>query len=236
MPLITLSDFSTCYSIASLYILPVYMNKRGKKNMKKAIRKSITISSTLAAAVLLQLAIPTTVAAHGDFVTESNGNIVVDGYKECVSQGKTKHRPGVKSDHCVKAPKKAAAKPAPKPKPVVHENITLSAHALFDTNKNDLRSAGAAELDDVAAKLNSFHSINSITVTGHTDSRGAEGYNQALSERRAVAVKNYLVSKGINSNLIGTSGAGENSPVSSNDTVAGRQQNRRVEISIKAQK
>ncbi len=213
------------------------MNKWGNR-----MKKSIVVSSTIAAAVLLQLALPTTVSADGGFLTDRDGNYVVDGFGECVSIIKIKHRPGVDHHHCVtshkkmhkKMHKKVAAKPAPKP--VAHENITLGAHALFDTNKNDLRSEGVSELDAVVTKLKSYHVLESISVTGHTDSRGAEAYNQALSERRAAAVKNYLVSKGIDGNLISTSGAGENSPTASNNTAEGRQMNRRVEIMIKAKK
>lgn len=204
------------------------------------MNKSIVLSSTIAAAMLIQLALPITAAAHGDFLTDRDGKIVVDGFSECVSINKIKHRPNMKHDHCVKKPmkhhKKAAAKPAPAPKPVVRENITLGAHALFDTNKADLRTAGTAELDDVVSKLKSFHSLTSIAVTGHTDSRGSDAYNQTLSENRADAVKAYLVSQGIDANVISTDGAGESSPTASNKTADGRQTNRRVEIMIKATK
>ena len=206
------------------------------------MKKSLFISSSLAVVVLAQLALPGIASAHGGFLTDRDGKIVVDGFNECVSINKIKHRPGVKSKHCVKAPvkPKKVAKPkpapAPAPKPVVHENITLGAHALFDTNKSNLRAAGSAQLDDVAAKLKGFYSLDSISVTGHTDSRGTAAYNQGLSERRAATVKDYLVSKGIPASKIITSGAGETSPVASNDTAEGRQKNRRVEIMIKARK
>jgi len=204
------------------------------------MKKSTVLSSAMATAMLVQLALPMTASAHGDFLTDRDGNMVVDGFNECVSINKIKHRPGVKHQHCVKAPKKVAKKPKPAPKPapkpVVRENITLGAHALFDTNKSDLRSAGSAELDDVATKLKSYYSLDSIDVVGHTDDRGAASYNQGLSERRAAEVKAYLVSKGIPGSKISTSGAGEGSPTASNDTAEGRQQNRRVEISIKAKR
>ena len=204
------------------------------------MKKSTVLSSAVATAMLIQLTLPVTASAHGDFLTDSDGNIVLDGYNECVSINKIKHREGVKHTHCVEAPKKVAKKPKPAPKPapkpVVHENITLGAHALFDTNKSDLRAAGSAELDDVAAKLKSYYSLDSIDVVGHTDDRGAAAYNQGLSERRAAEVKDYLVSKGVPANKISTSGAGEGSPTASNNTAEGRQQNRRVEIMIKAKR
>ena len=182
------------------------------------------------------------VQAHtSGFVTDSDGKIVTDGYGECVSFGKLKH--GHKHKHgpdCAAKPaKKVAKKPAPAPKPApkpVVENITLGAHALFDTNKSDLRAEGIAQLDDAAAKLKSFSSINSISVTGHTDSRGSENYNQGLSERRAAAVKTYLMNKGIDGSKISSSGQGETNPTDTNKTKEGRQANRRVEISISATK
>jgi len=195
------------------------------------------LSSSFAAALFLTVAAPSTALANSEYLTDSDGKIVTDGFGECVSLNKIKHNHGVSPDQCGKKPKKVAKpKPAPAPKPVVHEDITLGASALFSHDKSSLRPAGAAELDTLAAKLNSYYSIDSINVTGHTDSQGTEDYNQGLSERRAATVKNYLVSKGISANKISTSGAGENSPVASNKTAEGRQQNRRVEISIKARK
>jgi OOP family OmpA-OmpF porin len=174
-------------------------------------------------------------------VTDSDGNYVTDGFGECVSYDKLKHfHKDDGKGYCADEPKKVAApapKPAPPPppppKPVI-ETITLGAHALFDTDKSDLRPEGMRELDDVAAKLKSFASVESISVVGHTDSVGTDAYNQGLSERRAASVKNYLVQKGVEGSVISTSGMGESSPVATNKTREGRQQNRRVEISIKA--
>lgn len=202
------------------------------------MKKSLVFSSSIAAAFLFAVTVPSTVLAHGDYLTDSDGNPVRDGFGECISIGGIKHNDG---KDCGKAPKKVVAKPKPKPappapKPVVHENITLGASALFGHDKSSLRPAGAAELDTLATKLNSYYSLDSINVTGHTDSQGAEAYNQGLSERRAATVKDYLVSKGISSSKISTSGSGENTPVAPNDTAEGRQQNRRVEIMIKARR
>jgi outer membrane protein OmpA-like peptidoglycan-associated protein len=75
--------------------------------------------------------------------------------------------------------------------------------------------------------------VSGIAVVGHADSRGEAAYNQDLSERRANAVKSYLESKGIIGSLINTSGDGEYSPLSSNDTKEGRAQNRRVDIVVR---
>ncbi len=138
------------------------------------------------------------------------------------------------------APVKAEPAPAPKPqsKPQpVPEKISLKAGALFDVNKADLKPAGKSELDALASRIKDGNTqIEQITVTGHTDSAGASGYNRKLSERRAEAVKAYLVSKGLNGDRIETKGAGDTQPVASNKTAAGRAQNRRVEIDIRAQR
>jgi outer membrane protein OmpA-like peptidoglycan-associated protein len=71
-----------------------------------------------------------------------------------------------------------------------------------------------------------------LEVAGHTDSIGSDAYNDQLSQRRAQAVASYLTSRGVNSQRLMTVGGGERYPVASNDTEAGRAQNRRVEISV----
>ena len=71
-----------------------------------------------------------------------------------------------------------------------------------------------------------------IIAVGHTDSIGTDAYNQRLSLRRAAAVKNYLVGKGVERNRVYTEGKGEKQPVADNKTSAGRAQNRRVEIEV----
>ena len=71
-----------------------------------------------------------------------------------------------------------------------------------------------------------------MIAIGHTDSIGADAYNQKLSVRRAESVKSYLVSKGVEPNRIYTEGKGEKQPVASNKTADGRQKNRRVEIEV----
>ena len=132
------------------------------------------------------------------------------------------------------APAPVVAKPAPKPEPVV-EKISLKAGALFDVSKADLKPAGKSELDAMVSKIrDSDTQIEQITITGHTDAAGASEYNLKLSERRAEAVKAYLVSKGLSGDRIVTKGAGDAQPVASNKTAAGRAQNRRVDIDIRA--
>lgn len=85
-------------------------------------------------------------------------------------------------------------------------------------------------LDDLAGKFTRLRDVEELMVIGHTCSIGTEAYNQKLSERRAAAVKAYLVSKGVSADLLKTSGQGESNPIVSNDTKANRSKNRRVEI------
>ena len=167
---------------------------------------------------------------------DSNGKYVTDGFAECVSVDALKHfHKNGGLGHCADKPKKVA-KPAPAPKPVVREDITLGAHALFNHDRSNLRPEGKRELNALAAKLRAFSSIQNINVVGHTDSQGTDVYNQGLSERRAASVKNYLIQQGVSSSVISTSGSGESSPVATNKTAEGRQRNRRVEIGIHATK
>ncbi|MCP1468391.1 outer membrane protein OmpA-like peptidoglycan-associated protein [Sphingobium sp. OAS761] len=86
-------------------------------------------------------------------------------------------------------------------------------------------------LNDVASVLAQYPKTY-IDVLGHTDSDGSDAYNQGLSERRAQAVANYLVSRGVQSARIGTRGYGETQPIASNATEEGKAANRRVEIKI----
>jgi outer membrane protein OmpA-like peptidoglycan-associated protein len=100
---------------------------------------------------------------------------------------------------------------------------------LFDTNAATLKVGSAERLDRLAAFLNE-NSGTRIMIEGHTDSRGSDAYNEELSRRRAQAVADALLTRGIPSGRFEILGRGEAAPVASNDTAAGRQQNRRVEV------
>jgi OOP family OmpA-OmpF porin len=99
----------------------------------------------------------------------------------------------------------------------------------FSTNKADIRSESYAGLDEVVAVLKENPTLK-VEVQGHTDNTGAEDYNQALSEKRANAVMNYFVEKGIAKDRLSAKGYGMSKPVASNDTREGRFQNRRVQL------
>jgi outer membrane protein OmpA-like peptidoglycan-associated protein len=113
------------------------------------------------------------------------------------------------------------------------DNITLNmpSSITFATNSADLNGQFYNALGGVAMVLKEYNKTV-IEVAGHTDSTGSDQYNQQLSERRASSVANYLVGQGITQQRLMTVGAGESRPVASNDTEAGRAQNRRVEMTI----
>ena len=102
---------------------------------------------------------------------------------------------------------------------------------LFETNKADLLPGAMRSIDKLANFLED-NPNRKVLIEGHTDSRGSEAYNLKLSQKRADAVKQALISRGIDSTRIIAKGYGEAYPVASNLTSAGRQQNRRVEIVI----
>jgi len=106
--------------------------------------------------------------------------------------------------------------------------ITLG-DVLFDTNKAQLKSGGSRSLQKLADFLKQYPQ-RKARIEGYTDSTGGADYNQALSERRANAVRTSLVDMGISNDRISTHGYGKDSPVATNDTASGRQLNRRVEI------
>jgi len=115
----------------------------------------------------------------------------------------------------------------------IGDNITLNmpGNVTFAVDRAEISSDFYEILDSVALVLNEFDKTF-VEVAGHTDSTGAESYNQQLSERRANSVSNYLRSRSVAQERLITVGAGELYPVTSNATAAGRQQNRRVEITI----
>ncbi len=226
----------------------IFQNTEEKNQMANKI---IPLALAGAAALLSQLSFAHVGGkANAGYVGDASGHLVTDGRGECVrTNAWTKDLALSECEHGM-APKKAAAVPETTPTPVavvpapvlptpipepVLESVTLKAGALFDSGKAELKPAGRAELDELVAKLKSHQNIESIKVTGHTDSQGAAAYNQKLSEQRAAAVKTNLVQNGIDEKVISTVGAGDAQPIASNATAASRAQNRRVQLEIKTQ-
>jgi OOP family OmpA-OmpF porin len=104
----------------------------------------------------------------------------------------------------------------------------------FDFDKSDIKPQYHQELADFAAYMKQQQSFTAVEIAGHTDSKGSDEYNQKLSERRAKAVRDYLVTNfGLDGKLFTAVGYGESKPVASNDTEAGRAENRRMEAELK---
>jgi outer membrane protein len=103
----------------------------------------------------------------------------------------------------------------------------VTRQVAFKLNSAELTDGDKAALDEMATNLSRLQFVAGMVV-GHTDSSGAEAYNQQLSERRAAAVVKYLESKGISAGRLTASGAGENEPIADNATAEGRALNRRV--------
>lgn len=124
----------------------------------------------------------------------------------------------------------ASVKPA---EPAQSEVITLSdaGDVLFAFNQSELTPTAKSQLDSIMGKLEDADVV-SIKVVGFTDSVGSDAYNQALSQRRASSVAEYLLSQGVAPNKITSEGKGESQPVADNETDEGRAKNRRVELHI----
>jgi outer membrane protein OmpA-like peptidoglycan-associated protein len=113
------------------------------------------------------------------------------------------------------------------------DTITLNmpGNITFKTDSADVNGNFYDVLNSVSLVLKEYDKTI-LEVAGHTDNTGSDQYNQALSQRRASSVAQYLESHGVNAQRVMTVGAGETHPIASNDTAAGRQANRRVELSL----
>jgi OOP family OmpA-OmpF porin len=114
--------------------------------------------------------------------------------------------------------------------PEVDAEGCVVVRALFDTDSSELRAAATQDLDKVAEVLRENPDTR-VSLDGYTDSTGPDAYNRTLSERRAGAVRDYLVKSGIEGQRLQTKGLGETNPIGDNETPEGRQKNRRTEIS-----
>ena len=110
-------------------------------------------------------------------------------------------------------------------------HVTFASGLLFDFDSDRVRQAAATNLRNLASSLGEYPNTD-LLIVGHTDSDGPDSYNWDLSERRARAAASYLAAQGVARTRLRTAGRGETEPVTSNETDAGRQQNRRVEVAI----
>jgi OOP family OmpA-OmpF porin len=194
------------------------------------------------------------------YLTDTRGNLVKNSYNECWRTGHWTPAMAIAEcdpDLVKKAePKMAeAGAPAAAPAPVVGPEkaafvpITMQAETLFDFDKSAIHADGKKQLDDqVVGKMKAYPQVEVVLVTGHADRIGSDAYNQKLSQRRADAVKDYLVGQGVESNRIEADAKGESDPVVSCDNVKGKvsgkngklveclQPNRRVMVEVKVQK
>ena len=167
--------------------------------------------------------------AQGAAVKDASGACVVTSGRALPECSPARAAPAQPTAPAAPAAPAPAARPAPAS---VRQAVVIQADALFDFDKSVVRPDGRKSIDDALAKLKGVD-LELVIATGHTDSRGSDAYNQKLSERRAAAVKDYLVSKGIPASKITTIGKGESQPVATNKTDEGRQKNRRVDIEFK---
>jgi len=196
--------------------------------------------------------------AQPGYLTDSSGKIWRNSYNECWKSGMW--TPAMAIPECdpdlVKKPEpekvvEAAPAPAPMmgPEKPAFEKITLQAETLFDFDKSVIHPEGKQHLnDEVVTKMKQYPQVEAILVTGHADRIGSDSYNQSLSERRANAVKAYLVSQGIESSRIQTAAKGESEPVVACSDIKGKethknkplvaclQPNRRVVVEVEVQR
>ncbi len=212
-----------------------------------------TVKQTMMAAVAITLGLCASLVqaqANSVYVIDSRGEVAMSGAGLCWRTGfwtpaaAATDKNGCKCDKDLIAKSicepAAPAAPAAAKKAGFGEKITLAADALFDFNKATLRAEGKAKLDDVIAKSNQLV-LEVVIAVGHADRIGSPAYNQKLSEKRAAAVKDYLVAKGIPANRVYTEGKGSKQPMTkpgqckgakSAKVIACLQPDRRVDIEI----
>ena len=144
---------------------------------------------------------------------DSDGDGIPDSKDNCPNKAGTSSNGG--------CPETVAAEPS-----FNYKNI------LFEFNSSVLKTASYSVLDEIAREMKKYPSM-SFNLNGHSSAEGTDKRNMTLSVDRATAVKSYLVSAGIGANTLEAKGFGESMPISSNDTEASRQLNRRVEIKKK---
>jgi OOP family OmpA-OmpF porin len=179
--------------------------------------------ASISAIILATLLVSTGAIAHsGNYLSDSNGNKVLDGFGNCVLVNNG-------SNVCGKPSTLFIVKKSPSIKKHVVEKIQFAGKLFFSTNSFKLNQSGKKSLTPIlraSEKLRNFK----VSLYGHTDSLGKVEYNQILSENRAISIADYLVSKGVKPTAFVIFGYGESKPVATNKTKEGRSLNRRVDI------
>lgn len=122
--------------------------------------------------------------------------------------------------------------PPPKKAKIVEEKIEITEKVQFEYNKAEILEVSHDLLNDVATVMKQHPEVKKIRIEGHASSEGDDDYNMDLSEKRAKAVMDFLVSAGVDPDRMESAGYGEERPIASNDTEEGREKNRRVEFNI----
>lgn len=193
---------------------------KGKK-MKKLLQLLVIAGIALSANAFAQNV--------NDNWVNSTGTVWKNGTNELCWRNSS-WTPATAAPGCENALTSTAAAPAPA-SAAASSKVTYNADALFDFDKSVIKPEAKASLDSLIGKIKTL-TLEVIIAVGHTDAIGTEAYNQKLSERRANAVRAYLVSKGIDNNRIHVEGKGKTQPVADNKTPEGRAKNRRVEIEV----
>jgi OOP family OmpA-OmpF porin len=190
--------------------------------IKLVTKKNVLMAAMLVAAGTAQALTPgVDLKGTVGYVIDQRGDVAKSGFGLCWRTGYW--TPAMAIAECdpdlvpkaaaapAPAPAAPAAAPAAAPKPAA-KKVTLAADALFDFDKAVLRPEGKAKLDKLVGDMKAIK-LEVIIAVGHADRLGKDAYNQKLSERRAAAVKDYLVSKGVEANRVYAEGKGEKQPV-----------------------
>ncbi|MEX0361497.1 MAG: OmpA family protein [Allomuricauda sp.] len=175
---------------------------------------------------------------------DADGDGVRDGDDQCVNEAGPAENNGCpwpdrdgdsvldKDDQCPDVAGTVANNVCPEVTEEVQKQLNDYARTiLFDTGKSSIKAESTSVMVDIIQILNEYPNAK-FTVEGHTDSVGSAKLNQSLSEKRANSVRDFLIDKGINAGRLTAIGYGEDKPIATNNTRAGRTQNRRVEINL----
>ena len=209
-------------------------------------RTALTLSACLSLATFgasAQTVVEGDVEASGDGYVNAGGMVLKTGLGECLQTGSLDDNDiinqcaGIEEEVAVvEEVEEVVVEAEPPAAPVQTATIDtreFSEIALFDVGSASLTDEGRAVMSSLFGALAEYKGITGISVTGHTDSTGSEAFNQALSEQRAATVAAEISTQYPDAQ-IDVTGLGESSPVATNDTPEGRQQNRRVEVDVTA--